>query len=70
FEHLLEQTREQKGYTADPEMTAEDWKDIIAGYKKIVKKHTKQDFPQDPKTQLYLAVNAVFDSWNNQSAIV
>ncbi|MEZ0116370.1 UNVERIFIED_ORG: pyruvate,orthophosphate dikinase [Heyndrickxia coagulans] len=70
FEHLLEQTREQKGYTADPEMTAEDWKDIIAGYKKIVKKHTKQDFPQDPKTQLYLAVNAVFDSWNNQRAIV
>jgi len=51
-------------------MTAEDWKDIIAGYKKIVKKHTKQDFPQDPKTQLYLAVNAVFDSWNNQRAIV
>ncbi|GER66522.1 pyruvate, phosphate dikinase [Weizmannia acidilactici] len=70
FEHLLEHTRTQKGYTADPEMTADDWKEMIDGYKKIVKKHAKQDFPQDPKTQLFLAINAVFDSWNNQRAIV
>ncbi len=70
FEQLLEETRKQKGYTADPEMTADDWKEIITGYKKIVKKRTKQDFPQDPKTQMFLAINAVFDSWNNQRAIV
>ncbi|MEH7247519.1 pyruvate, phosphate dikinase [Neobacillus niacini] len=70
FEQLLEETREQKGYHADPEMTAEDWKEVIEGYKGIVKKHTKKDFPQDPKEQLFLAINAVFDSWNNQRAIV
>lgn len=70
FEQLLEETREEKGYSSDPEMTAEDWKEVIEGYKGIVKKHTRKDFPQDPKEQLFLAINAVFDSWNNQRAIV
>ncbi|NWQ43534.1 pyruvate, phosphate dikinase [Bacillus sp. EB106-08-02-XG196] len=70
FEQLLEETREEKGYSADPEMTADDWKEVIEGYKGIVKKHTRKDFPQDPKEQLFLAINAVFDSWNNQRAIV
>ncbi|PAQ15372.1 pyruvate, phosphate dikinase [Bacillaceae bacterium SAOS 7] len=70
FEQLLEETREQKGYSSDPELTAEDWKEVIAGYKEIVKKHTKKAFPQDPKEQLFLAVNAVFNSWNNQRAII
>ncbi|WP_428908509.1 pyruvate, phosphate dikinase [Niallia sp. Krafla_26] len=70
FEQYLEETREKKGYHSDPELTAEDWKEVIAGYKEIVKKHNKIDFPQDPIEQLYLAINAVFDSWNNQRAIV
>lgn len=70
FEQLLEEIREQKGYTSDPEMAAEDWQEVIAGYKAIVKKHIRKDFPQDPKVQLFLAINAVFDSWNNQRAIV
>lgn len=70
FEQYLEEIREQKGYHADPELTAEDWQEVIAGYKEIVKKHTKKDFPQEPKQQLFLAINAVFDSWNNQRAII
>ena len=70
FEQYLEETRDKKGYKADPELTAEDWKEVIAGYKEIVKKHNKTDFPQDPKEQLFLSINAVFDSWNNQRAIV
>jgi pyruvate,orthophosphate dikinase len=70
FEQLLEEYREKKGYKVDPELTAEDWQEVIAGYKKIVRKHTKKDFPQDPKEQLFLSINAVFDSWNNQRAIV
>ncbi|CRK82683.1 pyruvate, phosphate dikinase [Neobacillus massiliamazoniensis] len=70
FERFLEETREHKGYMADPEMTAEDWQEIIKGYKEIVKKHTRKAFPQDPKEQLFLAINAVFNSWNNQRAIV
>lgn len=70
FEQLLEDTREQKGYLSDPELSAEDWQEVITGYKNIVKKHTKQSFPQDPKDQLFLAINAVFDSWNNERAKV
>lgn len=70
FEQLLEEFREQKGYSSDPELTADDWQQVIAGYKEIVKKRTKKDFPQDPKEQLFLSINSVFDSWNNQRAIV
>ncbi|WP_053366759.1 pyruvate, phosphate dikinase [Bacillus sp. FJAT-27245] len=70
FEQFLEEVREGKGYSSDPEMKAEDWAEVIEGYKKIVEKHTKQPFPQDPKEQLFLSINAVFNSWNNQRAIV
>jgi pyruvate, orthophosphate dikinase len=70
FEQYLEEVKEQKGYSSDPEMTAEDWQAVIQGYKDIVKKHTRKEFPQDPKEQLFLAINAVFNSWNNQRAIV
>lgn len=70
FEQLLEEYRELKGYTTDPELTAEDWQAVIAGYKKIVKERTRKEFPQDPKEQLFLSINSVFDSWNNQRAIV
>jgi pyruvate, orthophosphate dikinase len=70
FEQYLEEVREQKGYSTDPEMTAEDWREVIQGYKDIVKKHTRKNFPQDPKEQLFLAIDAVFNSWNNQRAIV
>src|SRR3954453_11492551 len=45
FEQFLEETREQKGYSTDPEMTSEDWQEVIVGYKAIVKKHTRKDFP-------------------------
>ncbi|WP_040208806.1 pyruvate, phosphate dikinase [Neobacillus jeddahensis] len=70
FEQFLEETREEKGYSSDPELTSEDWQEVISGYKAIVKKHTRKEFPQDPKVQLFLAINAVFNSWNNQRAIV
>ena len=70
FEQFLEELREEKGYTTDPELTAEDWQQVVAAYKEIVRKHTKKEFPQNPMDQLFLAINAVFDSWNNQRAIV
>jgi len=70
FEQLLEETREKKGYKVDPELTAEDWQEVIAGYKTIVKNQKKIEFPQNPQEQLFLAIRAVFDSWNNQRAIV
>lgn len=70
FEQYLDSIKEKKGYSSDPQLSADDWKEVIAGYKEIVKKHTKQLFPEDPKEQLFLAIQAVFDSWNNQRAII
>lgn len=70
FEQFLEETREKKGYKVDPELTAEDWQEVIAGYKAIVKRQKKIEFPQNPQEQLFLAIRAVFDSWNNLRAIV
>ncbi|WP_043933782.1 pyruvate, phosphate dikinase [Bacillus sp. EB01] len=70
FEQFLEEVRESKGYSSDPEMKAEDWLEVIEGYKAIVQKHTRKPFPEDPREQLFLSINAVFNSWNNQRAIV
>jgi len=70
FEQLLEEFRKKKGYTSDPELTAEDWQEVIKGYKEIVRKRTKKEFPEDPIEQLFLSIQAVFESWNNQRAIV
>jgi pyruvate,orthophosphate dikinase len=70
FEQLLEEIREEKGYQTDPQMSADDWKEVIKGYKEIVKRHARRNFPEDPKEQLFLSISAVFDSWNNQRAIV
>src|SRR5699024_5127195 len=69
FEQLLDELREAKGYQADPELTAEDWQEVIEEYKKIVLKQTTKNFPQDPKEQLLLAIHAVFDSWDNERAL-
>ncbi len=70
FEGFLGKFRKQKGYSQDPELTADDWQEVIAEYKRIVKKHTKKMFPQDPEEQLFLAIQAVFESWNNPRAVV
>lgn len=69
FDHVLDSKKEQKGYKDDTELTAEDLKQIVVDYKKIVKEETGKDFPLDPKTQLLLAIEAVFRSWNNNRAI-
>jgi pyruvate, orthophosphate dikinase len=57
FEEILTEAKKAKGVTMDTELTAEDWKVIIAQYKTFV------DVPQDPHTQLLMAIKAVFTSW-------
>ena len=69
FEHPLHEYKNQKGYKLDTEMTAEDWKAVVAMYKEAYKKETGEDFPQDPYKQLSLATEAVFRSWNGKRAI-
>jgi pyruvate,orthophosphate dikinase len=68
FEHVFDGQKKKKGVKLDTELTAEDLKQVIAGYKKVVKKEAGKDFPQEPKVQLEMAIEAVFRSWYNPRA--
>lgn len=70
FDAIFDAKKDEKGYQYDVDLTTEDLKDIIAGYKALVKEEMGRDFPQDPKDQLMEAVMAVFRSWNNDRAIL
>ena len=70
FENVLEKVKEKNGYEFDTELTTDDLKEIVSIFKDIYKKEVGTDFPQDPKEQLMLAIEAVFRSWNNPRAIV
>jgi pyruvate,orthophosphate dikinase len=69
FEHELNAVKKKKGVELDTELDADDLKEVVKRYKAVYKKHTKEDFPQDPKKQLWAAIDAVFGSWNNPRAI-
>ncbi|MCR4429857.1 MAG: pyruvate, phosphate dikinase [Tepidanaerobacteraceae bacterium] len=70
FESKIDSVKAKKNVTQDTELGAEDWQEVIKLYKQLVKEETGKDFPQDPKEQLLMAVEAVFKSWNNQRAKV
>lgn len=70
FENVLERVKEEKGYKFDTELSIDDLKEIVVEFKNIYKKEVGEDFPQDPKKQLLLAIEAVFRSWNNPRAVV
>ncbi len=69
FEDILEDTKEDKGYAFDTDMTAEDWKAVAEKYLAMVENERGEPFPQDPKKQLWGAIGAVFGSWMNNRAI-
>jgi pyruvate,orthophosphate dikinase len=69
FEHALEKVKEKKGYRNDTDLNVGDLKKLVEQYKKIYKNATKQDFPEDPMTQLKMSVNAVFGSWFGDRAV-
>jgi len=69
FERLLEAQKHAKKVKLDTELSAADLKELVGLYKRVVKDKTGKDFPQDPKEQLRLAVNAVFESWDNPRAV-
>jgi pyruvate,orthophosphate dikinase len=69
FEEVLELHKSQKGHDLDTDLSAQEWRDIIAEYKGIVERESGKPFPQDPREQLWGAIGAVFSSWMNQRAI-
>jgi len=69
FEHELFALRDRAGVKTDAEIPAESLRELVATYKRIVREKHGGDFPQDVNEQLWGAIGAVFNSWNNQRAI-
>ena len=70
FEELIDEMKARKGVTYDVELSAGDLKELAQQFKAEYKKQIGQDFPSDPKVQLYEAIRAVFRSWDNPRANV
>ncbi len=70
FEEALEITKEDNGYYADTELSAEEWRTLVDEYKGIVQDELGKAFPQDVNEQLWGAIAAVFDSWDSDRAKV
>ena len=69
FEHELFALRDRAGVKTDAEIPADALRELVATYKNIVRERGGQEFPQDVNDQLWGAIGAVFNSWNNQRAI-
>ena len=69
FEEILEEKKKKGGLKYDNELSIDDLKDIIRKFKEIVRKENQEPFPDDPKKQLEMSVDAVFKSWGNKRAI-
>jgi pyruvate, orthophosphate dikinase len=68
FDEVFEAKKKQRKANLDTELDSKALKEVIAEYKKVVRKHAKRDFPQDPHEQLVMARDAVFRSWQNERA--
>ncbi len=68
FDEVFDAKKKQKKAKLDTDLDAKALLEVIADYKKVVKKHAKREFPQDPHEQLVMARDAVFRSWQNDRA--
>ena len=69
FEHALDAVKKAKGVEEDTDLDADDLKKVVDGYMAVYEKSVGKPFPQDPKEQMWGAIDAVFGSWNNDRAI-
>ena len=69
FEELLENHKLDTGVTLDTDLSAEDWRTIVAGFKDLVAQELGHPFPEEPQEQLWGAIGAVFGSWMNPRAV-
>src|SRR5271156_1070826 len=69
FEDLIDRKKALRGVTQDVDLTAEDLKELVGEFRALIRARTGQDVPQDPWQQLWAAIGAVFESWNNDRAV-
>ncbi|HTU74086.1 MAG TPA: pyruvate, phosphate dikinase [Trebonia sp.] len=70
FEDALEAAKRARGALSDADLDASELRDLTDAYKQIVRQQAGREFPQDPREQLGLAVQAVFKSWNGERAVL
>ncbi len=70
FEHALDDAKAAKKVSNDVDLDGDDLRKLVDTYKKIFADHAGRDFPQDPREQMDLATDAVFDSWNADRAVL
>ena len=70
FEEVLEEAKKTKGVEYDTDLTVDDLKEIVKKYRDIIKQEKGKEFPHDPREQLRMSIDAVFNSWNTNRAIV
>jgi len=68
FEEIIEQVKHEKGVANDLALATEDLMELVRRFKAAVKDRTGHNFPADPWVQLWGAIYAVFDSWDNPRA--
>jgi len=69
FEDAIRAAKEARGVKDDTELNVDALKELTETFKRVYREHTDEDFPQDPKEQLRLAIRAVFDSWVGERAV-
>ncbi|MCL4412983.1 MAG: pyruvate, phosphate dikinase [Candidatus Thermoplasmatota archaeon] len=69
FDDILELKKTERNVKNDYELSVGDWQDIVKEFREIIKSEGKE-LPDDPYEQLSLAINAIFDSWKNERAVV
>jgi pyruvate, orthophosphate dikinase len=69
FDHVFDEAKRRAGVTQDPELSADQLRDVVARFKEVVRRETGSDFPTDPIEQLRLAIQAVFGSWMGRRAV-
>ena len=70
FEAIIEKVKEEQGVVLDKDLSVEALQELVKKFKAAVKAQTGKDFPTDAYEQLWGAVCAVFESWNNERAIL
>ena len=69
FEELIDRKKASRGVKNDIDLSVDDLKELVSEFRDLIRRRVGRDIPQDPKAQLWEAIGAVFDSWNNERAI-